>query len=616
MARVPTTHDRVQATPRPDPGTRGPDLTATGAAFSDLGKAGREFAGRIMVAEKKIDTRRNAVERARAINEYQRYANDESRRLDTEGDWSTEGTVSEYSLNLSTRLEELMSSHVGDEESRLSLMSSLEAIRSNQLDSAASRSVREQRALVQKSLSDDAQGAALEAAEDPSKVRDLFRRMSARVKDMAAALDSGEEVVQERGAHSIIAKGAIETLFRRRDIEGVQVILDDPEARTALGPDEISRYKGRIDKINNEREEIARTAEAQREAVKILLGRDPTPEESARLAGAAPKDPSKMSPSEVISLYEKTTGKPATEDIVLKALDLYGGNSFGTSILGRALDNINSLAPAFGSGLLNEEQERLFMTSVTHYTQSRDVRNPDTGLWEKRRNELPPFVLEAFRRRGITPPQAAASTNARGVNAGSQSPQPGQPGQPQEDFPLATAPTDPDQTIWKRAGLIAGPISALVEGAKRTPIIGEFVGGEATVQARNFVDTLRRDLTRVLQNNPRYAEGERQAIEKDIQISPEIWDTRGALESRMVGIDQALEIRANNAARTANSSNVGQQERIAALNVYNALINFRAHFGVPPRYKSPEEVKKAISERKLRSGDQFIDPQGVVRDIP
>jgi hypothetical protein len=164
--------------------------------------------------------------------------------------------------------------------------------------------------------------------------------------------------------------------------------------------------------------------------------------------------------------------------------------------------------------------------------------------------------------------------------------------------------------VWDLASLTTGPVPAIAETLGRTPLVGEIVRSPQYTQARNFVPALQRDLVRVLQNNPRYAEGERKAIESEINISPSVFDTPGAFRDRLIGIDRALQIRERNAFETAQSARVGREERVQAMNVLNALQQFRQNLGVPPTIRGDEDFNA------LPSGTEFIDPEGQLRRKP
>jgi hypothetical protein len=268
---------------------------------------------------------------------------------------------------------------------------------------------------------------------------------------------------------------------------------------------------------------------------------------------------------------------------------------FGSGATGGALEMITKLAPAYGAGTLTPDQERFFDAAVTHYTQPRQYQDPDTGLMTTRRPELPPFVQEAINRKRGTAPQPRPAPEA--------SPQP-TPGPQPSPRPQGERTT---KTVWELASLITGPVPAAAEGISRTPLVGDLVQAPQFTQSRNQVKQQQNDLVRVLMNNPRYAEGERKAIRDEINIDPRLWDNPTAYRDRLIGIDNALEIRERNAFNTANSARVGREERIQAMNILNALRAFRDNLGVPPR------VANDADWEALQPGTEYIAPDGRVK---
>lgn len=260
---------------------------------------------------------------------------------------------------------------------------------------------------------------------------------------------------------------------------------------------------------------------------------------------------------------------------------------FGAGATGGALEIITKLAPAYGEGQLTPDNERLFDSAVAHYTQPRQFQDPDSGLMVTRKPELPPFAQEALsRRRGARPAQPQPAP----------SPQPTM--EPQQPTGQAQQPS---KTAWDLAPLTTGPVPAAAEMLSRTPLVGDMMQAPQFTQARSYVPQLQRDLVRVLQNNPRYAEGERKAIEKDINIEPRLFDNPTSYRDRLIGIDDSLAVRERNAENTSKSPNVGREERIQAMNVLNAVRAFRKNLGVPPRIGRKEDYDT------LPEGQVYID---------
>jgi hypothetical protein len=300
-------------------------------------------------------------------------------------------------------------------------------------------------------------------------------------------------------------------------------------------------------------------------------------------------------------------GHPARAELQGRIAHLSGGGAaaerspFGTGATGGALDIMTRYARGYGAGATNDTEDREFEAAITHYTQPRLIPNPDTGLMERQQPQLPPFVQEAInQRRGAraAPQPSPQPTTDPATPPGAPTPQP---------RPSLRAQTNP-KTVWELSSLVTGPVPAGAEFLSRTPLLGEIVKTPGFTQARTYVEQLNRDLIRALQNNPRYSEGERKAIEKEISIDGKLFDHPSAYRNRLIGIADALRVRERNASETANSTRVGKEERIHALNVSNAIRQHLIQLGVPPRITGNESYDELP--------DEFIDPEGQIRRKP
>jgi hypothetical protein len=273
----------------------------------------------------------------------------------------------------------------------------------------------------------------------------------------------------------------------------------------------------------------------------------------------------------------------------------FGGGDFGSGLMGRSLSIITDDAPSFAAGLLDPNADRRYLAAVNQYTQPVTAPNPDTGVLETRSPTLPQFVVEALQRRGLEVPNSKPPGIMEGAG---RTPSQG------------TTTLTGGKTIFELAGKVTGPVPAAMDALGKVPIVGEFINSPEMTQARNAITASRRDYIKSMQNNPKYAEGERKAIEDETNIDFSIIDTPAAFKNRLIGIDDALAVRESNSLKTAQNKNVPVEERKQALATFNTIQNFRLTLGVPPRVKSVEEVKK------LPAGSPFIDPYGVIRRAP
>lgn len=244
------------------------------------------------------------------------------------------------------------------------------------------------------------------------------------------------------------------------------------------------------------------------------------------------------------------------------------------------------------------------------------LRTPDpiTGM---RVTEPPPFLELALAQRGV---DARAAFDGQSTIVGVFPTGEDGMGEPAADPLALPAPAAaPAQTgeasagtgdFFGRAGDITGPVPAAADMASRIPAVGALVPGQEMARARQEVTLAQRDLVRVLQNNPRFAEGERQAIEREVSIGPRLFDNPEAYRQRLIAIDDSLRRRLEQARTTAQSRQVSQEERAKSMDLVNAIEPFLQQLGVPPLVRTPEEA------RQLPPGTVFRNPQGQVLVVP
>ncbi|KKL71583.1 hypothetical protein LCGC14_2093470, partial [marine sediment metagenome] len=531
-------------------------------AARQVGDIAFDFANDIAAADERIRTRDDTVDRARKASAFNEAGSTELRRVQTEGDLSKPEILEGYSDFLDRQMAGLVESHQGSAESLARLTVRLEGMRSTFADRAAGMFVQGQRDLIASIHTEGLNTLRATAHTSPGLLPRLFDTLDARIDDMAPALTPQEESAFRNNGREQITEAAIGSFISRGQIdEAERILLDVPGVRAIMGQ------------------------EAQRRVFNRLR--------AARMEQAKQRAPIILSPGQ--TAFDPRTGRP------IATLPSSNENVFGSGVTGNVLGMMADMSPAFANGQLSPAQERDFIIAVQHYRQASQFQNPDTGLLETRRNEVPEFVTDAFAARGLSLPGFTEDVEPTEVAEGDM---------------LPSGPGG--QTVFELAGagLVTGPIPAIGEAVGRTPGLG----GPAPemTRARNFVPLLQRDLVRVLQNNPRYAEGERKAIEAEINIAPRFFDDPAAFQQRLIGIDDALEIRLRNALKTASSEKVGSQERTHAMNVANALQQFRSNL-LPTKFEKEEDaVEFALSAPPGTKFTVFDEAQKawIIKSIP
>lgn len=288
-----------------------------------------------------------------------------------------------------------------------------------------------------------------------------------------------------------------------------------------------------------------------------------------------------------------------------------GGGAFGKSLTGRIANMFSSdLVTRFAKGETKPEEDRQFLTAITQYTQPVESKDPVTGNIILRKPELPSHVTLALQTRNLNPKAALAmgteekpavpapkvgaiptTTEMADRSVATEKPP------AVTSVPTATALTAP-QTMWELAPFFAGPVPAVASSVAKVPGLGDVA--PQMQQAVTFVNAAKRDLIKNLQNNPRFPEGERKAIEKEIDIGANVLDNPAAVKNRMVAIDDFLFKRQQNEERASKDDTLPTATRQAALQAANELRNFRTTMGVPTKVTTIDQVKA------LPIGTKFI----------
>lgn len=556
----------------------------------------------VQVAERQF-TRQDAVSRSRIKNEMQRRAQEELQRLETEGDLTDDQTVAGFGRFLTANRDELIATHKGSADSRAALMTTLEDMRAVYAGEIGGRSLVAQRKLVTDTLEQSLSSISSLAYEDPAGFDERVAQWQSEISEMSGAVNSAEQRAYEAGGLSQLAKSTVEGLLDRGDLAAASEFIGRPDVAQAMTPAEMRQVRSRmtVQRITEERE--ANAFKRQIASIEQVVG--PLSQQDRRaLAGLVPAKRGPLSLAEKIAEIEALTGKPVTDEQIYKmgGADVGAGDSaFGNSMHGRALAIVEDLAPLFGQGLTSEDQERRLAGAIT----ALQAKDAVTGA----QFATPPaFLAEAIVARGLDPQQVFSGQQSI-VGAFGEAP---------ATADAAPSPVPNSADIFNRAELITGPAAVVGSAATKVPALGNFAPETASDMARAQQETklAQQELVRVLMQNPRYAEGERQAIIREINIEGSFFDNPKAYQNRLIALDDALRRRLDTAMQTSKSLDVSREERSHAMNIANGVQAFIQQLGVPPLVNSPAELKALMESGQIVPGQSFRIPGGGLKIAP
>ena len=560
-------------------------------------------------------------------------------------DITSQQSLPEFQNALKQKRAEALSKFSGRPEARAALERQLDNQLSQYGKSAISTKIKAGHALMTRAIDQQLDKSANQVGVAPQIMEDAIAENVAYVNSRKDAMSAEMYQAALTKAQAAPIQAAVMSHIQNGAWDAAEAVMADPRFTKLLAPEQVRPL--RIDVAVGKGKAEAETTRQNQNVQKfqMRLGRELTPEETLKARSLpAKKD---MTPADEITELELVQGKPASQDQVDKIYKTYvdGGKSetmFGNSLQGRALSYVTDNAVAYANGLLTPDKARQFEASFNEAYGTKTYMDPVTGQPKPVTPSVPRFIQDAVNRGssiyggltaggppGTTPrPGETVQLDINGQTIGQAvvdasgrwsipaPPEPGGAGAGRGSqgvpapapAPAAAAPTGGPR-LWDQADNVAGPVAGVQRWIGSGPIpLG--IGGEQ-VSAAQQVEMQSRNLVRALQQNPRYAEGERKSIEKDIQIGPEAMSNPTAYRLRLVEIgkyiQEELQFQAS-VLKNPNGSTV--QQRQQALQSTATLNEFYSKLGLPQQVKSVEEAKK------LPPGTQFLDENWILRQVP
>lgn len=237
----------------------------------------------------------------------------------------------------------------------------------------------------------------------------------------------------------------------------------------------------------------------------------------------------------------------------------------------------------WAAGKTTEDQNNLIASAIEKLsaprtelrTQTNPVTNQPETITVQVPGTLPSFVREAQAARarllGTTAPRPGATTGQRPAAATAGGPRPAGGGAaapaavtpgaaagpqpaagpttatgatlPAGPAPLRAAPVVYDSSVPNMFNLAAkgtGPVAITSTVVARIPILGNFFETDKEVQANTFLENSVNQLNRSIATNPRFSEGERQSINRELELMPRLIERPEAYRQRLIALDSLM----------------------------------------------------------------------------
>ena len=283
---------------------------------------------------------------------------------------------------------------------------------------------------------------------------------------------------------------------------------------------------------------------------------------------------------------------------------------------------------AYGKGETSPEMTRAIEASMTDYTQRRETID-ELGRKVLISPVLPPFMVEfTAQRQALLGRDAVPTTlSAAGSGQGTLS---AAPVTARTDFSRPFVPSSPidngvdvvytdslQATNMHNAGAGAGLIPGVSAWMGQAPLVGPWLSvqlgnkTEDEIAKRNFLQSQSSAIINAFQFNPRFPEGERVQIQKDINTLPGLWNNEEAYKKRLAEIDSALENRMSYQLSVYNDASNADVVRQGAREMVNTMHFARTTLGVPPRINNEKDPRLAMMPEgspMLYQGEQSFMP--------
>lgn len=272
-----------------------------------------------------------------------------------------------------------------------------------------------------------------------------------------------------------------------------------------------------------------------------------------------------------------------------------------------AVINRPGFLASWAAGKTTPEQNALIDSALTVLNTPKTETRADPVTGQPIAVTTPPMVPQFVKdaqaaRAALLPPSAAP---AKGSKPGAEGQPPAAAGTDtaaaaaQRRAPMAFSAGDP--TLFNLAEKGTGPIAVSGAFVSRVPIIGGLFNTDEAVQATTFLSNSVNQLGRSVATSPRFAEGERKQIQKELSLVPSIIDRPEAYRQRLIGLDTLLiELRSKAFHDGYQNRNLGPDKIREGRAKVDEIDNMRKLLGVPPRISSQDEFNA------LDSGTPYI----------
>jgi len=605
----------------------GDGMTKAGAAIVGAAEEIQREEEKLAKARARINDRNDTIHRARALNLFKGDVHEEAMRLATEGDPANPDQTSDFGVFMGERAQAAIDSYAGTENGKAQLISDIETYMGKKAREFSKQVNTAGIALLVGELEENLAGAATNAGKTKSVILG-FDDVEAAIKKAAPGATPEQEATYSTSGKAGVITAVFYARLNDGDVDGAKKAL---EADGLAKPDEISEWfepaalrklRGEILTVERAREKGERELREQLERYAVVIGKV-TPDGKGDVAALTISERKIATSLTGPAISSRPVGEQlnfiiqARKDHGLTPLTQSQMNIFlnagtsPTSLRGLALQTVKFLSSGFANKTLSPAEERNYISAVVELTRAtKGDFNEATGRHEILLGAIPPFVRDAFERRGLPLPT--------GTEPWSSAPAPPEPQAPpdSDDPNFITTPdgtvidigagneVPKDKTIFARSSLIVGVEVGLRDWVGRLPLgIGDELSAEAIATARGDARLLNERLVNALVKETSIrSQASRQALSEKLRINPETIRSLSDYWSALFSAHDILQVEINQAVKIIqNPASAAQTQE--ALDEIRRFKSLQAVLGVPPLITTKEEYENLEDGTIIRRED-------------
>jgi hypothetical protein len=239
--------------------TRVPEIRAPASGLVQVGEQAIVLSQRLGEAKKRLDNRRDVVERTRGRNSFRTNVGEELRRVMLEGDISSSEELDAFRDFVAGEKQTALASFPGGEEQRLGLTADLEDHSFTFLNQAAIANVTASREASRQLMGELFNEFAGQIRLDPGNLNAVIALADEEIAKSADLFDPGEEATARAGFRGMAMEAAIQPFLDAGDPDTAEnILLETPGALAALGEVRQRRLFDQIAGLRRAQTEVAR----------------------------------------------------------------------------------------------------------------------------------------------------------------------------------------------------------------------------------------------------------------------------------------------------------------------------------------------------------------------